>query len=292
VSIVIVTYNTGGRFIEDCLASLRRLDHADHETIVVDNASKDGTRGILERCRRDEILVFNDENRGFAGGCNDGIARARGEIVALLNFDTEVEPSWLTELVRPFREDPRIAIAGCKMLFPDGRIQHAGGVVHGNGMSEHIGYREADEGQYEEELDVDYVTGAGLAVRREFLEMCGGGLDEDYFPAYCEEVDLCYRARLMGYRVVYVPRAVLTHHESAVLENQSPLFQRVDYRNRVLFCLKNYRLREWLFDFVPYEVHWLRAPWSKGLRRKQVRAYLDALGCVVGRRGMSGEGAP
>ncbi|HUT23773.1 MAG TPA: glycosyltransferase, partial [Sumerlaeia bacterium] len=147
-----------------------------------------------------------------------------------------------------------------------------------------IGYQEKDEGQYEEERDVDYVTGAGLAVRREFLDLCGGGLDEGYFPAYCEEVDLCYRARLMGYRVVYAPRAVLVHHESAVLENQSPLFQRLDYRNRVLFCLKNYRLREWLFDFLPYEIDWLRAPWSKGLRKKQLRAYFDALRLLMGHR--------
>jgi GT2 family glycosyltransferase len=283
-SVIIVTYNTGGRFIENCLEALRRLDYPNYEVIVVDNNSSDETRAVLERCRRAEKIVLNPRNRGFAGGCNDGAARANGEVLVFLNFDTEVEPSWLREIVAPMTRDRRAAIAGCKMYFPGGReIQHAGGILHGNGMSEHVGYHEQDAGQYDEERDVDYVTGAGMAVRREFFDLCGG-FDEDYFPAYCEELDLCYRARLMGYRVVYAPRAVLVHHESPVVENQSPVFQRLYYRGRMIFCIKNYRLREWLFDFIPYEIHWLRACWSKGLRKKQLRAYLDGLKFLLGHR--------
>ena len=285
VSIIIVTYNTGGRFVEACLDAVRRLDYPDYETTIVDNGSADGTREALERCVHDETVILNEKNRGFAGACNDGIARARGELIVLLNFDTEVEPSWLRELVRPIADDARTAITGCKMLFPGGRmIQHAGGILHHNGMTRHWGYQEEDRGQYDEERDVNYVTGAGMAIRREFLEMCGGGLDADYFPAYCEELDLCYRAHLMEYRVVYAPRAVLVHHESPVLGNQSPLFQRLSYRGRMLFCLKNYRLRDWLFRFIPFEIGWLRAPYSKGFRRKQIRAYLDGLMFLLGHR--------
>ena len=92
------------------------------------------------------------------------------------------------------------------------------------------------------------------------------------------------RAQLMGYRVVYAPRSVITHFESPLLGNQSPVFQRLYYRGRMLFCLKNYRLRDWLFKFIPYEIHWLRAGWSKGLRKKQIRAYLDALQFLIGHR--------
>jgi len=128
------------------------------------------------------------------------------------------------------------------------------------------------------------VTGAGMAIRREFLAVCGGGMDEDYYPAYYEELDVCYRAHLMGYRVVFAPKSVLVHHESPVLNWQSEAFQRLHYRARMLFCIKNYRLRDWLLGFIPYEIGWLRAPWSKGKRKKQIRAYLDALDYLRGRR--------
>ena len=293
VSIILVSYNTNGQFIENCLASLRRLTYPDYEIIIVDNNSTGETRDALERCCRGEghggtpreKLILNKQNRGFSGGCNDGIARASGEILVFLNLDTEVDPSWLTELIRPMARDPRVAVTGCKMYFPGRRtIQHAGGIIYGNGMTKHIGYRRLDEGQYDNECEVDYVTGAGLAARREFLELCGGGFDEDYFPAYCEDVDLCYRARAMGYRVVYAPRSVLVHHESPLFGIESPIFQRLCYRGRVLFCLKNFRLRDWLFGFIPCEIRWLCAPASKGFRKKQIRAYLDALGFLLGRR--------
>ena len=112
VSIVIVTYRTQGRFIEKCLAALRRQDYPDYEVIVVDNASADETRETLERCRQDETIVLNDQNRGFGGGCNDGIARARGEIIVLLNFDTEVAEDWLSELVAPLVRERRVAVLG------------------------------------------------------------------------------------------------------------------------------------------------------------------------------------
>lgn len=283
-SVILVTYNTRGRFLANCLGALSQLDYPNYEVIVVDNDSKDETRAVLQECRRDEMIILNNKNRGFAGGCNDGAARARGEVLIFLNFDTEVRPDWLRELVRPLVTDCRAAITGGKLYFPGGReIQHAGGILHGNGMAEHIGYHEQDNGQYDEERDVDYVTGASLAVRRNFFDLCGG-FDEDYFPAYYEELDLCYRAHLMGYRVVYAPRSVLIHFESPVLENQSPVFQRLYYRGRMLFCLKNYRLRDYLFKFVPYEIYWLRACWSKGLRKKQIRAYLDALAFLLGSR--------
>ena len=88
----------------------------------------------------------------------------------------------------------------------------------------------------------------------------------------------------MGYRVVYAPKALLVHHESAVVENQSPLFQRLCFRGRIIFCLKNYRLRDWIFGFIPAEISWLRAPYSKGFRRRQLRAYLDGLKFLFGHR--------
>jgi GT2 family glycosyltransferase len=285
VSVVLVTYGKAASYLEPCLASLRALDYPNFDVVIVDNASTDGAPELLRRLCRDEKILLLDHNAGFAGGCNIGVRESSGELVVLLNFDTELRPDWLRRLIRPLVENSRIAICGCKMLYPGGKIiQHAGGILNGNGMSEHIGHREPDNGQHDRAGDVDYVTGAGMAIRREFLELCGGGLDEDFYPAYYEEADLCYRAHLMGYLVWYEPSAVLIHHESPALTHRSPAFNRLQYRNRMIFCLKNYRLRDWLFKFIPYEIHWLRAPWSKGLRRVQLRAYLDGLVFLLGRR--------
>ena len=300
-------------------SSAQAASHLPKASTISDSPGE-GTREALKRCVREEKLILNECNRGFSGGCNDGICQAKGEIIVLLNVDTEVDADWLTELVRPLLHDRRAAMAGCKMYYPPkldlqdpaerpgsadapasstgspqagsasspqaprGKIQHAGGVIHPNAMVEHRGYGEEDVGQWDEEVEVDYVTGASVAIRREFLELCGGGLDEDYFPAYYEETDLCYRARLMGYRVLYAPRATLVHHESTLLGVGSPLFNRLCYRGRILFCLKNYRLRDWLFKFIPNEIAWLRAPHSKGFRRIQLRAYLDGLKFLFGHR--------
>ena len=285
VSIVIVTYHGAERFLANCFASLRALDYPDFEVIIVDNASNDATRHALRDAVRGETVVWNPSNRGFAGGCNDGIARARGEVVVLLNCDTVVQPEWLREIVRPMTRDPRIAITGCKKLYPGSCvIQHAGGIVYPNGMTEHLGCPEEDRGQHDAERDVAYVTGAGLAVRRALLERCGGGLDEDFYPLYSEELDLCRRARRMGYRVVYAPRSVLEHYESPLRTDASPRFQRIITRSRMIYCLKNLTLCEWLFGFLPFETRWMLGPHARGYRLVQLRAYWDGLLFLLGVR--------
>ncbi|MBN1517986.1 glycosyltransferase family 2 protein [Candidatus Sumerlaeota bacterium] len=285
-SIILVTYNIAEDMIARCLQALRALDYPSFETIIVDNASHQETQEALGRLCGDEIVIWNKTNRGFCGGCNDGAKRAKGEVLVFLNVDTEARSDWLRELVRPFRENPRAAVTGCKMYYPGGRkLQHAGAILHANAMTEHYAYQQEDAGQADEERSVDWCTGAALAVRREFIERSGGdAFDESFFPAYYEDVDLCYRARLMGYETIYVPRAVLVHFESPVIPNTSRRFYRLCYRSRIIFCLKNYTLRQWLFEWLPLECNWLRAPYSKGFRKKQLRAYLDGLLFLLGRR--------
>lgn len=283
-SIIIVTYNLRGKYLAECLAALRNLDYLDYEVIAVDNHSDDDTPSLLQKLCTIEKVILNQENRGFGGGCNDGAREASGQILVFLNADTVVHPNWLKELVTPFTCDTRTAITGCKMYFPGGQIlQHAGGILHGNGMTEHRGYCTEDNGSFDDAQDVDYVTGAGMAVRREYFDLCGG-FDEDYFPAYCEELDICYRAHLMDYRVIYCPKAILVHHESPLVKNQSPLFQRLMFRGRILFCIKNYRWSDWIVRFLPCEIRWLRMPASKGYRKKQIRAYADGIRYLMGQR--------
>ena len=253
VSVVVLTFNSAD-YIGPCLASLAAQTQRDIELVIVDNASSDST---LERTRSaaskhglSPRIVALGANAGCAGGNNEGWRAARGSIVVFLNPDTEAAPGFVAELVAPLQgrhdEVPLVGITGARILYPGTRtLQHAGGTIMPNGMTNHIGAGETDEGQYSEARDVDYVTGAGFAVRRDLLEQLGG-FDEDYYPAYFEEVDLCTRARRLGRRVQYVPSALLYHHESVSLEADSPAFRRLYQRMRIRYCLKNFGVRWWL----------------------------------------------
>ena len=279
-SVVVLTYNSA-RFIGPCLASLARMTSAPVEIIVVDNHSADGSAAAARTAAAEvslEIrLIELRQNRGCAGGNNAGWRAARGEFVVFLNPDTEVTPSFVDALVAPMWTDASIGITGAKIYYPGTRtIQHAGGIIHPNAMTNHYGAGEEDIGQHDKLRDCAYVTGAGFAVRRSVLERLGG-FDEDYYPAYFEETDLCSRVQRAGLRVVYVPGAVLYHHESVSLVVNSPRFRRLYQRMRILYCLKNFSVRNWV-QFVRFERWWMmHEPAARGHRLEQVRAYAEAL---------------
>jgi len=206
-AVIIVTYNSA-LYIESCLDSLADCG-GQPQIIVVDNASADGTADAVARYPTVK-LIQNQKNLGFAAAVNRGAQATQGDPLILLNPDTLVFPGYLERLLSSLR-DPSIGVAGCKILEPDGvTLQHAGGVVAANALTQHVGRGEEDRGQYDELAEVDYVTGAGLAIRREVWESLGG-FDEGYWPAYFEETELCWQARARGYRVVFVPEAVLLH---------------------------------------------------------------------------------
>jgi len=273
VSVVVLTFNSE-TFIGPCLESLAAVEYPGLEVVVVDNASSDAT---VERARAAggfDVLISNKTNRGCAGGYNDGWRAASGDIVLFLNPDTTVDRRIAAALVEAFGGRPDAAVCGCKILYPDGRtLWHAGGIVHPNGMTNHLGKDEQDSGQYDQVREIDYASGCAVAVRREFLER-SGGFNEDYWPGYYEEVDLCWRARRLGRQVVYVPRAVVYHHESQSFKLHSPTFFHYYYRNRIRFLVNNYTWREWLTRFAPFEWRWWRRiPESRGYRLRQVKYY-------------------
>ncbi len=288
VSVVILCYNSAG-YIAPCLRSVARLEHRPLEVVVADNASRDGSADAARRAAREcglEIrLLPLDRNLGCGGGNNAGWRASRGEVIVFLNPDTEVTPGFVTELLRPMTEDPAIAVTGAKIYYPGTRtLQHAGAKIHPNGMTGHYGSGQEDRGEWDEPRDVDYVTGAGFAVRRDVLERVGG-YDEDYFPAYFEESDLCTRIRRAGWRVRYAPAAVLFHHESVSLTVNSPGFHRLYQRMRIRYLIKNYTLRDWLGRFLPFEARWmLRCPEARGHRLEQFRAYAEGLAWWIGKK--------
>lgn len=258
VSILVLNWN-GRDLLRQYLPSLTRLDYPGQYTIVlVDNGSTDDSIHFTQTHFPQIRVMANGENLGFSRGMNRGLQQAAGDVTVWLNTDVEVQPDWLTELVRPMAVDARVGITGAKLYFPDGRtLQHAGAMVeYPLAIGRHRFYRQADSGQAEVLCDVDYVTGAAMAVRREVLEAIGL-LDEAFSPFYYEEVDFCRRAVQAGFRVLYVPTAVAIHHESLSI---GPMSDRQYYdlsRNRLYYVLKHYTAQQFLNDFLPAEQHHL-----------------------------------
>jgi len=212
VSIVIPVSNRA-EFTARCLQALARtVDLTDTEVIVVDNGSTDDTPSLLERPPLPVRVVRNEANLGFARACNQGAGAARGTLLVFLNNDTEPEPGWL-EALRAAAADPGVGIVGARLLYPGTRrIQHAGLALTPDGIPDHV-WRNVpeDDPRVTEPRDLDMVTGACLAVRREVFAALGG-FDEQYVNGV-EDVDLCLAARAAGLRVRYEPRAVVLHHE-------------------------------------------------------------------------------
>jgi GT2 family glycosyltransferase len=138
-------------------------------------------------------------------------------------------------------------------------------------MAEHVGMGEEDLGQFDADRDVAYVTGAAMALRRADLEALGG-MDEEFFPAYYEETDLCTRLRRSGLRVVCVGAALGWHHESVGLARGSSRFVETSYRRRIVYVVKNYSAGEWLARFWPFELRWVLGPHARGFRGPWARS--------------------
>ncbi|MBN2209401.1 MAG: glycosyltransferase family 2 protein [Candidatus Coatesbacteria bacterium] len=275
VAAIIVSFNSAD-VIATCLRALSGSKYENIQVIVVDNGSCDSTSSIVRDQFPEVMLVDAGDNLGFAGGCNVGFEATDAEIVILLNDDAVVRPDTISEMVALASSDPDVGIVGCKILYPDGkRLQHAGAVVLPNGLTRHYGYGELDTGQYDRVFDCEYVTGAAMAIKRELLEQLGP-FDKGYYPAYFEEAEYCERARRLGYRVVYLPTAVVYHEESRSATKGSSAFYRMYHSGRLRFVLKNFTGRR-LLGFFKEECKWLL---RYGLRQQGgplVLAYVKTL---------------
>ncbi|MFN8491951.1 MAG: glycosyltransferase family 2 protein [Caldilineaceae bacterium] len=251
-SVIIPVWN-GAHFLPTCLDSLLAQQTGDTlEVIVVDNASTDNSAALIAQRYPQVRLLRNSQNQGFAGGCNRGLEAAQGDVLVLLNQDTQVQRGWLTALLQALR-DPAHGVVGCKILYPDGKtIQHAGGWIDWPlGLSHHYGQGEVDQGQWNQSRSVEFVTGAALAVRRDVLAQVGL-LDEGFWPGYFEDNDFCLRVTAAGYTVYYAADAVVFHQESASWSDQRA--KALAYqRGRLRFLLKHLPPPRFLTEFVPAE---------------------------------------
>ena len=237
VSVVIVTWN-GREHLDACLPAVAAQQGMIVETIVVDNGSTDGTVDHL-RTRYPWVRVVSlAENRGFAAGTNAGVRVATGTFVALLNNDTVPQPGWLLALVSGVSEPDGFLLATSLIVYMDDPdvIDSAGdGLLRAGGaFKRHHGERVE---LAREQAEVFGVCGAAcLMPRRVFEEL--GGFDEDFFASH-EDVDLSYRARLLGYRCRYVPDAIVRHWGSATLGRSSDFAVFHGQRNLEWVYLKN-----------------------------------------------------
>jgi len=249
ISVVIPAWN-GQAFLADCLTSLRQHTQVDYEVIVVDNGSRDRTvevAGGYSEVR----LISNLVNQGFSRAVNQGIKAACHEVVFLLNQDTVALGDWARPILKRFEDCERVGIVGCKLLYPDGTLQHAGGrVIEPTFDTEHL--RRDDPG-----AEIDYVTGAAMAIHSTCLAEVGL-FDEGFFPAYFEDVDYCLRAEALGWKVVYEPRSELTHFESQTQEIV-PDFLAVMQTQRLRLMLKH-RSAKWVYEnYLPFERRRIRS---------------------------------
>ncbi|HUM81578.1 MAG TPA: glycosyltransferase family 2 protein [Methanothrix sp.] len=236
ISVVVLNYNGRG-YLKRCLDSLSEQTRHDFEVIVVDNASSDGSAEYL----RDEFpwvrRVVNEENLGFAGGTNSGIRAARGDFVLTLNNDTWADKDFVARLAEPM-DDMSVGMCASKMIYPDGRINSTGICISRSGAAWDRGGFEKDEGQYDQSEEV-FGPCAGAALYRKRMLDEIGLFDEDFF-LYMEDVDLAFRARLAGWRCIYVPEAIVHHLQGGTAGFGSDLAVYYGNRNIIWYAVKGF----------------------------------------------------
>jgi GT2 family glycosyltransferase len=235
-SIIIVGFNSLA-YLDRCLVSVLRDAGPDTEVLLLDNGSTDRTTERLAdrfpRVRR----LRSEQNLGFAGGCNLAAGWARGRYLVFLNPDTEVADGWSEALISALEADPALGLATSRITLRDhpARLNAAGNDVHLTGLTlcRGAGRPAAD---YDRPADVAAVSGAAFAIRRDLFELLEG-FDPSFFT-YLEDTDLSLRARLAGYRSVYVPESLVLHDYRLRF---GPLKSYYQERNRYLMLLKLYR---------------------------------------------------
>lgn len=305
LSVVIPTFNTSAMTLRCCRAVLASMPD-ETEVIVADDGSIDGTAELLAREVPSVRIVRLESNSGFAPAANRGVTVARGRIIVLLNSDAIVEEDALRTILAAFDTDPALGVAGARLLNEDGTPQWSGGrtptlawmigVVSGAGRFAHFFRRRGPRKEHRQEClchkrlsmwhrhsclcsrnDVDWVSGAAMAFRHEVWD-AAGPLDER-FRFYCQDIDLCLRARKAGWRVAVVENARVVHTLGGTVAGDSTL--RYDperlWPDLLDWGTAHYG-RRWSVGarLVLVSTAWLRIAWSSVFRRSETRGLVRA----------------
>lgn len=265
LAVVILNWN-GKNHLETYLPSVNKFS-VGYDIILIDNHSTDSSVAFVEQNYPDIKIILNKENGGFAKGYNDGLAKITGlyEYYVLLNSDVEVTENWITPILDKMKSDELIAAMQPKILA-DKRRSHfehagaAGGFIDKNGYpfcrGRIFSNVEEDLGQYDDESQIFWSTGACMFVKGEVFHNLGG-FDEDYF-AHMEEIDLCWRMQIKAYKIYFSPKSTVYHLGGGTLNYMSPRKVYLNFRNSLFTLYKNYTgaflffkiFNRFLFDYV------------------------------------------
>lgn len=263
VSVIIVNYN-GKVYLDDCITSLMEQTYPAIEIIFVDNGSNDDSINYVKKKFPFVKVIDNKENLGFTKGVNIGINYARGELIATLNNDTKVVPGWVEELVVAINSDKNVGMCASKMLFMKypGLINSTGICISRSGACWDRGMFECDKGQYDISTEVFGPCAGAAMYRKNMLE--GIGLFDEDFYAYMEDADLAFRGRLVGWKCLYVPKAVVYHVHGGTAGYGSKYTIYYGNRNIIWNTIKNFPAKllitslPWIigrnFAVIPYYI--------------------------------------
>lgn len=278
-SILILNWN-GRELLAACLASLARQSLRDFEVVVVDNGSGDGSAAFVREAFPEVDLVALAENAGFCGGNNLAFARARGELVCLLNNDAELHEDFLAEMARAADREPDFGMFAANVRMFDRRsvFDSTGLLVFPDGICRSRGWLEDDRGQYDAADEVLCPNGCAAVYRRAMIDDVGF-FDESYF-AYLEDLDLGLRGQLRGWRCRYVPGAVAYHKKSITSGYHSAFKAFLVERNRIWNAVRLLPLRllvlSPLFTLLRYAVQGYAAASGQGMSSSFRRDYSRA----------------
>lgn len=266
LSILIVNYNTRELTLDALRSVYGSETNYSYEVILIDNHSTDGSVEAIRREFPQVIIIENQENVGFAKANNQGMRRANGRYVLLLNSDTVIQPNTLEVMLQLMDECPDIGASGCKVVLPDGSLDRAcrrgfptpsASFYYAFGVAKlfphvpkfnqyQLSYLDPDD-----EYPVDSLVGAFMLVRRSVIDQVGM-LDETFFM-YGEDIDWCYRIKQAGWEIYYYPRTTIIHYKGAGKKRRSRKVLYEFYRAMILFHRKHYRSKyPWLVNGLVY----------------------------------------
>ena len=245
ISVIVLNYN-GRHLLEECLESLFTQTCTAFEIIIVDNGSTDDSVPFLEERYHPRIrLIKNSANLGFAEGNNIGITAAKGAYIALLNNDAVADRHWLEELASAAQgSDRSFGMWASKIMFYDRRdtIDTAGHLIYPDGLNRGRGKNEIDRGQYDRREEVFFPSGCAALYAKKMIDEIGA-FDNDFF-AYGDDTDLGIKARLAGWKCLFVPTSVVYHRSSATAGTYSPFKAYLVERNRIWVLIKYFPLSD------------------------------------------------
>ena len=275
IAVVILNWN-GKNFLPQFLPSVLASTYSNYEVIVADNGSSDDSLAFLKEQYPSIRVISFVSNLGFAKGYNEALKLIEADYYALLNSDAETQPGWLEPMARLLENDLTIAACQSKLLlFADKtKFEYAGAA---GGWMDKYGYpfakgrvfdvMEEDKGQYDQEEPIFWASGAALFIRAKVFHEVGGF--DDYFFAHQEEIDLCWRIQLAGYKIYSCPSSVVYHVGGGTLPKGNSKKTYLNFRNNRIMLSKN-------------------LSWSNKIRVIPVRYVLDAVSALKGL--LSGDG--